>query len=383
MTPAPVMRNGQMPTPGDWLSLAGNLPLFVTWCLTSLLFDAHPTLHLRQRVALTFLRSQRATFPPRILRYLTRRVSTGEAITAYCQANNIHHSQSAVNPPSAPAFSIHVLVPSTASQLGPTLLYFHGGGFVNPLRGNAHMPFIMSAAAACQAKQVVIVEYSLAPEYAYPAQPIQCVASLHHLLSGNLNVFPQEIILAGDSAGGTLVGSVLAHILKPLPYHPPLALNGQKLKGALLISPFTRVGMGKVGSYETNSKRDYLTWEQTQGFKADWRAREDEIWGDLCAPDDAQEIWQSIIKIVDKVCVTAGTAEVFFDDCRVFAGEPFLGAETVYLFREGDSKPDWTSWEKVLVECEGEVHVQVALDSAVGYQGGVMMRACMDWLKAV
>jgi len=36
----------------------------------------------------------------------------------------------------------------------------------------------------------------------------------------------------------------------------------------------------------------------------------------------------------------------------------------------------------MLIECEGEVHVQPALDCAVMYEGGLMMKGIMGWMTA-
>jgi acetyl esterase/lipase len=263
-------------------------------------------------------------------------------------------------------------------------LYFHGGGFVNPLRGAAHMPFIMRCAAACRAKKVVVLEYALAPEHPYPAQLVQTVATLRHLLD-DMALRPGDIVLAGDSAGGQLVGALLAHLVRPSPYVPAVVMNG-KFKAALFISPFVRLQNADVASYASNDGRDYLTRVQVDRFKAAWKGREDEIWANLCGVNGADEIWAKVFApgpegLVSKVMVTVGTAEIFLDCCRAFAND-HVQAETVAITRDIDRRI-FEGRNAVLAECEGETHVQVALDSVVGYEKGTKMRAIIVWLATV
>lgn len=366
------------------------------WLLT-FAFHRNPALHWRQRLALTFLQAQRASFPTHHLRWLVRRVSTGEAVLRYCNDNNISHKTITVDETAfasrladhgmyVPPPTLLFLMPPAAPQdeTSATLFYLHGGGFVNPLRGAAHMPFIMRCAAACRARQVVILEYALAPEHPYPAQLIQSVVTLRHLLEG-MQLRPEDLILAGDSAGGQLVGALLAHLVQPSPYAPTVQVSGQ-FRAALFASPFVRLPPD-VGSYESNDGRDYLNRQQVDGFNAAWMGREDEIWANLSGVETSGEVWGKVFGrdshdgLVHKVLITVGTAEIFLDCCRDFATK-HARAETVVVARD----TGWQVFEgkrMVLAECEGEVHVQVALDSVVGYDKGLMERAIMTWLTLV
>ena len=367
------------------------------WFLTFILHK-NQGLHWRQRLALTFLQAQRASFPAHHLRWLLRRVPSGDAILRHCDKSNIAHktvilddatqtSSSANSSAQAPPSTLHLLTPPAPAQQesGPTLLYFHGGGFVNPLRGAAHMPFIMRCAAACRVKQVAILEYSLAPEHPYPAQLIQCVAALRYLLQ-EMHVGPEDIVLAGDSAGGQLVGALLAHLTQPSPYAVPVKVSG-RFRAALFVSPFVRLPTGTdVGSYESNKGRDYLSRAQVNGFNAAWKGKEDDIWANLCGVQTSGQVWRKVFArdsqgLVRKALITVGTAEIFLDCCREFAQE-HVGAETIRAGRDTDCKA-FEGKDFVLAECEGEVHVQVALDSGVNYHKGVMERAIMSWLANV
>ncbi len=367
------------------------------WFLTFILHKSH-ALHWRQRLALTFLQAQRASFPAPLLRWLLRRVSSGNAILRYCSENKIAHKMVAVEGATQPCSSanssahpppptLHLLTPPAPAreESGPTLLYFHGGGFVNPLRGAAHMPFIMRCAAACHAKQVAILEYSLAPEHPYPAQLIQCAAALRYLLQ-EMHERPEDIVLAGDSAGGQLVGALLAHLTQPSPYAVPVKVNG-RFRAALFVSPFVRLPTSTdIGSYESNKGRDYLSRAQVDVFNAAWKGSKDDIWANLCGVRDSGQVWSKVFArnsqgLVRKALITVGTAEIFLDCCRVFAQE-HVGAETIRAGRDTDLN-EFEGKDVVLAECEGEVHVQVALDSVVHYHNGVMEGVIMSWLANV
>ncbi|KAL2158089.1 hypothetical protein VTH06DRAFT_4657 [Thermothelomyces fergusii] len=188
---------------------------------------------------------------------------------------------------------MHVPVrPSTTERApGRTLLYFHGGGFVNPLREIVHMPFIMQCAEACHARQAVILEYALAPEHPYPAQLVQSVTTLHYLL-GEMRLYPQDLVLAGDSAGGQLVAALLSHLARPSPYAAAIKLGGQ-FQAALFVSPFVRMPSDE-GSYEANHGKDYLTRPQVDRFMLAWKPLQDEVWANLCGVGQAVDVWKHV-----------------------------------------------------------------------------------------
>lgn len=321
-----------------------------------------------------------------------RRVTTCQGIQQYCKDNGIPSQATALNAITIqydgvdrdiPPPILHLLTPPGGGKndTGPTLVYFHGGGYVNPLRAAAHMPLIMRCAAACRAKQVIVLKYALAPEHPYPAQFVQAVATLRHLVQ-DMALRPEDMILAGDSAGGQLVGALLAHLVHPSPYASELTIDG-KFKAALFISPFVRVPSEGLGSYESNHGKDYLNRVLVDGFGAAWKANEGEIWASLCGGDGAAQIWSRVFArgpngLVDKVMVTVGTAEIFLGCCRAFAND-HVRAETVMITKKTDLSV-LEGKDFVFAECEGEVHVQAALDSAVRYDGGTMNLAIASWL---
>jgi monoterpene epsilon-lactone hydrolase len=91
-----------------------------------------------------------------------------------------------------------IIPPSTPEDR--VLLYLHGGGFV---LGVTHLHIQMVAYLAKKmAVRALMVDYSLAPEYPYPAALDDCVAAYRWLLKQGIPA--QNIVLAGDSAGGNL-----------------------------------------------------------------------------------------------------------------------------------------------------------------------------------
>lgn len=108
------------------------------------------------------------------------------------------------------------------------LLYFHGGAYV---AGSCHTHRQMVSHIARSGRiQVLLPEYRLAPEFKYPAAIDDVLAVYRSLLQRGRR--PEEIVFAGDSAGGGLVVAALLALRDagdPLP------------AAAILLSPFLDV----------------------------------------------------------------------------------------------------------------------------------------------
>ncbi len=107
-----------------------------------------------------------------------------------------------------------------------TVLYFHGGGYFF-CSLDTHRPTCAYLARTAQAR-VLSVDYRLAPENAYPAAVDDAVAWWKALLE--LGTRPQDVVFAGDSAGG---GLALACMVAARDQGLPLPA------GAVLFSPWT------------------------------------------------------------------------------------------------------------------------------------------------
>ena len=115
------------------------------------------------------------------------------------------------NPVSAggvPAEWVEVASPRPGNRV---ILYLHGGGFaVGSIPGFRHFA---SHFAALAFSRVLLLGYRLAPEAVFPAQLEDAIAAYRWLLEQGCE--PEEMALAGDSAGAglilALVGQLQAH----------------------------------------------------------------------------------------------------------------------------------------------------------------------------
>ena len=90
----------------------------------------------------------------------------------------------------------------------PSLLYFHGGGFMfGSLQG---FDPSVRALAKLTNRVAIIVDYALSPEHTYPTAHNEAEQSYIWLRSqsSSLEIDPAQIILSGDSAGGNLALAV-------------------------------------------------------------------------------------------------------------------------------------------------------------------------------
>lgn len=122
------------------------------------------------------------------------------------------------------------------------LLYIHGGGFIS---GSCltHRMHVAKFAKGCQLKSLVF-DYRLAPENPFPAALEDCIEVYTWLLQQDYK--PDNIIVGGESAGGTLTLSLL------------LALQERGIdfpKAAFSISPVTDLRC-LADSFKYNAKKD-------------------------------------------------------------------------------------------------------------------------------
>lgn len=106
------------------------------------------------------------------------------------------------------------LVPSRCNR--GFLLYLHGGawtlGYYQPHR------WMVARMAQGMERRALVVDYRVAPEYPFPAALDDCVAAYEWLLGQGVGA--DEIIIAGDSAGGNLTLATLLALRdqeRPLP----------------------------------------------------------------------------------------------------------------------------------------------------------------------
>lgn len=117
---------------------------------------------------------------------------------------------------------VRIYRPAAGSGTLPTVVMFHGGGFVicDLITHDEQARLICRGVGAV----VVSVGYRLAPEAPYPAAIEDCVAITRHVLGhvADYGGDPSRVAVAGDSAGATL-SAVVAQRLRDEPAEHPLA----------------------------------------------------------------------------------------------------------------------------------------------------------------
>lgn len=177
------------------------------------------------------------------------------------------------------------------------LLYFHGGGFVfGSLRTHGEM---IGALARSARARTLSVEYGLAPEHPAPAAVTDAVKAYRHLLGRG--IAPQNIALAGDSAGGNLVLSTLLALRDaglPLP------------SAAVAISPWVDLGCSGE-SFEENARHDFVGKEHCRLAADHYLAGKD------AASPEVSPLFASLSGL-PPLLVQAGSLETLVDQIRAF-----------------------------------------------------------------
>lgn len=99
---------------------------------------------------------------------------------------------------------LRVYTPRGAPASAPTVVFYHGGGFV--FGGLASHDGICRALAHDVGCVVVAVDYRVAPEHAFPAAVDDATAAFRWIVgnASTLGVDAARVAVAGDSAGGNL-----------------------------------------------------------------------------------------------------------------------------------------------------------------------------------
>jgi monoterpene epsilon-lactone hydrolase len=180
------------------------------------------------------------------------------------------------------------------------VLYFHGGVYV---MGDAFLAADLASQVGRRTQaRVVSVDYRLAPEHPYPAAVDDALAAYEALLQGGSA--PEDIVFAGESAGGGLAIATLVNVRDrglPLP------------AAALAMSPYADLTLAGT-TLETKRKADpLLSREALQARIADYTAGQDAALP-LISPIFAD------LTGLPPLIIQAGTHEVLLDDALRLAG---------------------------------------------------------------
>lgn len=133
------------------------------------------------------------------------------------------------------------LVPDNHHQ-NRVVLYLHGGAFVAS-SPNVHAT-MLAPWSQTLGTRTLMVDYRLAPEHPFPAAYDDCFKAYKWLLEQSIE--PTNIVIAGDSAGGNLVLSLLLRLKTE-----QIALP----RCAVLLSPFLDFTLSGRSAL-TNARRD-------------------------------------------------------------------------------------------------------------------------------
>jgi acetyl esterase/lipase len=127
--------------------------------------------------------------------------------------------------------------------------HVHGGGYTS---GSCvtHRDLAARLSQASGAR-VFLLDYRLAPEHPFPAAIDDAVAGYEWLLAGGAR--PQQIVISGDSAGGTLVLAALLRLRERAAALPA---------GAVLISAMTDLTLSGA-SIESRAAADPLVYRES------------------------------------------------------------------------------------------------------------------------
>jgi acetyl esterase/lipase len=160
-----------------------------------------------------------------------------------------------------------------------------------------HRVLAGDVARACQARALVL-DYRLAPEDPFPAAVEDSVATYEWLLAQGTG--PEQIVLAGDSAGGGLVLSTLVSLRDK---RLPLPAAG------ICLSPWTDLSLSGQSMVDNARKDLVLTEEMLRVFARHYLGD-----GDPCHPL-ASPLFADLAGL-PPLFVQASKHEILFDDAR-------------------------------------------------------------------
>lgn len=179
-------------------------------------------------------------------------------------------------------------------QSGRGVLFLHGGGYVS-CDASSHEKLAAWVGHAAQAR-VWLPEYRLAPEYPYPTAIHDALAVYETLLDAGQD--PEQLVIAGDSAGGGLTLATAIAIRD----------SGLPLPAALVLySPWADLSLSG-NSIRTHASRDAM-------IKLSWiRWCADQYRGAVPANDPGCSPLFADLSGLPPILVHVGTEEILLSD---------------------------------------------------------------------
>jgi acetyl esterase len=167
-----------------------------------------------------------------------------------------------------------IYIPKTLRKtdgLSPSLVFFHGGGFVI---GDLDSHDVVCRKLAHEGEMIVIsVDYRLAPEHKFPAAAEDCIGATQWIAANakQLGIDAARLTVGGDSAGGNLAAVVAIAARDG---------GGPKIAGQVLIYPATDFRMNHPSHSEPETSlllthsviKWFINHYMGDGDIDDWRA---------------------------------------------------------------------------------------------------------------
>jgi acetyl esterase/lipase len=197
-----------------------------------------------------------------------------------------------------------------------TILYLHGGGYAFYAGAYANM---IATIAHRTSVRTFALDYPLAPEHPYPAQLHSALAAYQWLLA--IGHRPGQLVVAGDSAGGNLVISLLLALREHGVPMPALAVG---------LSPWVDLAC----SEESMLSNDGLDWVgKAMALRwADWYCHDNDPRDPMISPLYAD------LQGLSPLYLQAGTGEILIDQIRTFVRRAEQQGATI-LYDEWNDMP--------------------------------------------
>lgn len=241
-----------------------------------------------------------------------------------------------------------VYLPEGVGEEALTLLYLHGGGWIQG--GIETHDGLCGRLAEMAGMRVVSYDYRLAPEDPFPAAPDDVLACYTALIDGvaEVRVDPARLVVGGDSAGGNLTACLMHDLCTaglPLP------------AGQVLLYP------GVDARLETQSMQDLREQPLLPAARIDWylgmylpeaQDRNDPRVSPLFSPTLGQQ---------PPAFIVAGGHDPLWDDARNYA--------KAIVDAGGQAE---------LVEYPGQIHAFMSLTKVIP-QGDDALQKTAQWLR--
>ncbi|KAF8166296.1 Alpha/Beta hydrolase protein [Mycena galopus ATCC 62051] len=194
------------------------------------------------------------------------------------------------------------------------LLFCHGGCFVLPST-DFTFDFWHHVQGELKKKNIEIgiafVQYSLAPFAKFPTPLRQASRAVEFLFAAGVR--PENLHIAGDSAGGNLALQIVSQMLHPhadVPaIRPPVPI-----RGVCLISPWVSLTADSKSMTEFDGI-DFMSKAVVEDVGTQILGGFSEADGAFAQPAKAPDSWfQGVDEVVERVFITAGSAEIMRDD---------------------------------------------------------------------